>query len=193
MEYSILYNFVYLECYILYNFVYSEYHILYNFVYLEYRILYNFVYLEYYILYNFVYFNVFVDSCVCCGDCTLMLSIGINIFLDGYVPTENLRFRDTSLTFNVSETADKEEVKKRRNYSYPDMTKKLGVYVWRCWYKVHYTKRLSNQFRSTYHIDLSPLVIVSRTTSLSYTDVHLLCTLSQPHFCLSFQGTSSWM
>ena len=32
---------------------------------------------------------------------------GINIFLDGFVPTENLRFRDTSLVFKVAETADK--------------------------------------------------------------------------------------
>lgn len=34
-------------------------------------------------------------------------SSGINIFLDGFVPTENLRFRETSLVFKVSETADK--------------------------------------------------------------------------------------
>jgi ATP-binding cassette subfamily E protein 1 len=34
---------------------------------------------------------------------------GINIFLDGFVPTENLRFRETSLVFKVSETADKVE------------------------------------------------------------------------------------
>ena len=27
---------------------------------------------------------------------------GINIFLDGFVPTENLRFREASLTFKVS-------------------------------------------------------------------------------------------
>jgi translation initiation factor RLI1 len=33
--------------------------------------------------------------------------LGINIFLDGFVPTENLRFRETSLTFKVAETADK--------------------------------------------------------------------------------------
>lgn len=34
---------------------------------------------------------------------------GINIFLDGFIPTENMRFRDTSLVFNLTETA---EVKK---------------------------------------------------------------------------------
>ena len=40
--------------------------------------------------------------------CTFLLFfLGINIFLDGFVPTENLRFRETSLTFKVAETADK--------------------------------------------------------------------------------------
>lgn len=41
---------------------------------------------------------------------------GINIFLDGYVPTENLRFRETSLVFKVAETANEEEVKRLRHY-----------------------------------------------------------------------------
>ncbi|XP_057312666.1 ATP-binding cassette sub-family E member 1-like [Hydractinia symbiolongicarpus] len=50
---------------------------------------------------------------------------GINIFLDGFVPTENLRFREESLTFKVSETADEEEIKRMRRYSYPDMEKTL--------------------------------------------------------------------
>ncbi|XP_022108502.1 ATP-binding cassette sub-family E member 1-like [Acanthaster planci] len=53
---------------------------------------------------------------------------GINIFLDGYVPTENLRFRETSLVFKVSETADEEEVKRMRRYKYPKMTKTLGEF-----------------------------------------------------------------
>jgi translation initiation factor RLI1 len=35
---------------------------------------------------------------------------GINIFLDGYVPTENLRFRQVSLSFKVSEQAVEEEI-----------------------------------------------------------------------------------
>ena len=30
---------------------------------------------------------------------------GINIFLSGFVPTENLRFRDEALTFKVSDSA----------------------------------------------------------------------------------------
>lgn len=44
------------------------------------------------------------------------VSSGINIFLDGYVPTENLRFRETSLVFKVAETANEEEVKRLRHY-----------------------------------------------------------------------------
>nr|CAG8445453.1 12903_t:CDS:2 [Entrophospora candida]CAG8458206.1 13136_t:CDS:2 [Entrophospora candida] len=52
---------------------------------------------------------------------------GINIFLDGKVPTENLRFRDESLTFKLAETAeDEKEVDKFRRYQYPDMKKTLG-------------------------------------------------------------------
>jgi len=50
---------------------------------------------------------------------------GINIFLDGFVPTENLRFREESLTFKVSESAEDEEIKRMRRYSYPDMEKTL--------------------------------------------------------------------
>lgn len=53
---------------------------------------------------------------------------GINIFLDGYVPTENLRFRETSLVFKVAETATEEEVKKMCRYQYPDMKKVMGEF-----------------------------------------------------------------
>jgi translation initiation factor RLI1 len=31
---------------------------------------------------------------------------GINIFLAGFIPTENLRFRDIGLTFKVAENVD---------------------------------------------------------------------------------------
>jgi len=51
---------------------------------------------------------------------------GINIFLDGFVPTENLRFREESLTFKMVETAEEILVDKTRHYSYPSMTKTLG-------------------------------------------------------------------
>ena len=50
---------------------------------------------------------------------------GINIFLSGFVPTENLRFRDEALTFKVAETGDETEVgaKKFSRFQYPAMSK----------------------------------------------------------------------
>ena len=66
------------------------------------------------------------------GVVTLPFSVreGINIFLDGFVPTENLRFRDVSLNFKVSETADTvEDTDKRFSlYSYPNMTKTIDQF-----------------------------------------------------------------
>lgn len=54
---------------------------------------------------------------------------GINVFLAGFVPTENLRFRDESLTFKVSERADELEILERhREFRYPAMTKTLGTF-----------------------------------------------------------------
>merc|ERR1739844_714801 len=53
---------------------------------------------------------------------------GINIFLDGWVPTENLRFRDESLSFKVSEQASEEDVKRMTSYDYPTMSKTLGTF-----------------------------------------------------------------
>ena len=57
----------------------------------------------------------------------LPVFLGINIFLDGFVPTENLRFREVSLTFKVAETAMEEEIKRTCRYEYPMMIKKLGM------------------------------------------------------------------
>jgi len=79
----------------------------------------------------------YLSDFICClygtpgayGVVTLPFSVreGINIFLDGFVPTENLRFRETSLSFKVAEQGDdEEEVKKHCNYNYPDMVKTLG-------------------------------------------------------------------
>ncbi|KAI6124406.1 P-loop containing nucleoside triphosphate hydrolase protein [Pisolithus croceorrhizus] len=51
---------------------------------------------------------------------------GINIFLDGFIPTENLRFREESLSFKMMETAEELIVDKTRHYSYPAMTKTMG-------------------------------------------------------------------
>lgn len=73
---------------------------------------------------------------------------GINVFLAGYVPTENVRFRDFELSFRVKEAdgiddgvggkrqkdltdeekKKAEELKKRADFSYPLMTKTLGPF-----------------------------------------------------------------
>lgn len=46
--------------------------------------------------------------------------------MDGFVPTENLRFRDESLIFKVAESATEEEVKRMNHYEYPPMVKTMG-------------------------------------------------------------------
>lgn len=78
----------------------------------------------------------YLSDFVCClygspghyGVVTMPFSVreGINIFLDGFVPTENLRFRETVLSFKVVETMNEEEIKRLYNYYYPSMTKHLG-------------------------------------------------------------------
>ena len=62
------------------------------------------------------------------GVVTLPYSVreGINIFLDGHIPTENLRFRDESLTFRIAEGADDFQASQDRAFSYPKMEKTLG-------------------------------------------------------------------
>lgn len=52
---------------------------------------------------------------------------GINIFLDGKVPTENLHFRSESLIFKISETAGADiEDTSIKHFHYPRMSKNLG-------------------------------------------------------------------
>jgi len=53
---------------------------------------------------------------------------GINVFLDGFVPTENLRFREESLSFKVSDQLSEEEIKRLSRFSYPKMTKTRGAF-----------------------------------------------------------------
>ncbi|KAI9021705.1 ATP-binding cassette sub-family e member 1 [Phycomyces nitens] len=62
------------------------------------------------------------------GVVTLPASVrdGINIFLDGNIRTENLRFREESLTFKIAEVADDSTVDKQRDYKYPALSKTLG-------------------------------------------------------------------
>lgn len=49
--------------------------------------------------------------------------------MDGFVPTENLRFRENSLIFKVSETATEEEIKRMCRFEYPTMVKRLGDFT----------------------------------------------------------------
>lgn len=52
---------------------------------------------------------------------------GINIFLDGHIPTENLRFREESLQFRLAETADDLMANDQtRRFAYPLMEKTQG-------------------------------------------------------------------
>jgi len=61
------------------------------------------------------------------GVVTMPFSVrnGINAFLAGFIPTENMRFRTDNLTFKVSERAEADVGKNdvMRSYSYPTMTK----------------------------------------------------------------------
>lgn len=80
----------------------------------------------------------YLSDYVCClygkpsmyGVVTMPYSVreGINIFLDGYIPTENMRFRDDALTFKMMETAEELILDKTRHYSYPAMTKTIGSF-----------------------------------------------------------------
>lgn len=46
------------------------------------------------------------------------------------IPTENLRFREVSLTFKMMEQADQnQDLERHRRFAYPDMVRR-GSYVW---------------------------------------------------------------
>ncbi|KAJ1662533.1 Fe-S cluster-binding ribosome biosynthesis protein [Coemansia sp. RSA 1813] len=51
---------------------------------------------------------------------------GINVFLEGKIPTENMRFRNEALTFRIVEQAEEVEIERSCEFSYPTMTKTLG-------------------------------------------------------------------
>jgi ATP-binding cassette subfamily E protein 1 len=61
------------------------------------------------------------------GVVTMPFSVreGINIFLGGFVPTENLRFREEALTFRVATSVEELATKPTSRYVYPDMSKTL--------------------------------------------------------------------
>ena len=64
------------------------------------------------------------------GVVTLPASVreGINIFLDGHIPTENLRFREESLTFRIAEAGDDFMAHRDRAFGYPAMEKTMGSF-----------------------------------------------------------------
>ena len=56
------------------------------------------------------------------------LPSGINIFLQGFIATENLRFREIALSFPTSEQLNEEEVKRLAHYQYPAMKKRFSKF-----------------------------------------------------------------
>eukprot|EP00941_MAST-03F_sp_MAST-3F-sp1_P000461 g461.t1 len=83
----------------------------------------------------------YLSDFICClygvpgayGVVTMPFSVreGINIFLAGFIPTENMRFRDVELTFKVGQNAEIDQHEKAGNtgadwtHKYGDMTKIL--------------------------------------------------------------------
>lgn len=51
---------------------------------------------------------------------------GINIFLDGHIPSENLRFRTESLQFRLTDASDHMLIEQTSSFTYPDMVKTQG-------------------------------------------------------------------
>jgi len=82
----------------------------------------------------------YLSDYICClygtpsayGVVTMPFSVreGINIFLAGFVPTENLRFREEELTFKMAVQIDTNSTagsKKSDMYQYPSMTKTMST------------------------------------------------------------------
>lgn len=87
----------------------------------------------------------YLSDFICClygtpgayGVVTMPMSVrqGINVFLAGYIPSENMRFRDEELTFKVVENDNDnallESAAAKDNklvFHYPAMTKTLGAF-----------------------------------------------------------------
>jgi len=80
----------------------------------------------------------YLSDLICClygkpgayGVVTMPFTVreGINVFLAGFIPTENLRFRDDELTFKVAENVQMEKDKDKRHavQRWDKMTKTLG-------------------------------------------------------------------
>jgi ATP-binding cassette, sub-family E, member 1 len=80
----------------------------------------------------------YLSDYICClygtpsayGVVTMPFSVreGINIFLAGFVPTENLRFREEELSFKLSTNVDEVsgQPQRKATYTYPTMTKTMS-------------------------------------------------------------------
>ena len=81
----------------------------------------------------------YLSDFVCClwgtpgayGVVTLPFTVreGINIFLEGFIPTENMRFRDFALTFKTTDSSEAPEVRRLHYTAYPNMRKQLGTFT----------------------------------------------------------------
>ena len=58
----------------------------------------------------------------------LSTKVGINVFLDGYLPTENVRFRDKKFSFDVSSSSTDEFQAGSEIVSYPKLEKKFPAF-----------------------------------------------------------------
>ena len=78
----------------------------------------------------------YLSDFICClygtpgayGVVTMPFSVreGINVFLAGFIPTENLRFREDALSFRVATGTEELMAKPTSRFKYPDMVKTLG-------------------------------------------------------------------
>jgi ATP-binding cassette, sub-family E, member 1 len=81
----------------------------------------------------------YLSDFVCClwgtpgayGVVTMPFTVreGINIFLEGFIPTENLRFRDFALSFKLTEQVDAPILKRMHYREYPKLKKTLGTFT----------------------------------------------------------------
>lgn len=85
----------------------------------------------------------YLSDFVCClygtpgayGVVTMPMSVrkGINVFLEGFIPVENMKFREFALTFRVSENDTEmallgQNEKDKTQYQYPSLKKTLGPF-----------------------------------------------------------------